>query len=384
VVRVFTVGLLGYATAISGCGRGGREATEPNPNMPVITRTAAEGPVTLTLTAAPSELPFTEHALVTLEVRADKGVTVDFPGYDRGLSDDEHRFEYRITPGDWGERDRGGSVNAVPTKDGKLRWTDRYDVEFFLPGEYELPPAVVSFVDLREASAGQTETADPAPRELKTESLTIAARDPSGKKLSPEELKTITVLPPVELPQPWSLWWWAALGFAAALIGTGILWSRRRRGLWAAVEIVLPAHEWAQWQIARLIAEDLIVKGRVYDFYYRISDIVRGYVERRFAVTAPEMTTEEFLAAASSDARFGEENTAELDRFLEACDLVKYARYEPGPSEAEAVLRAAGGFVERTRPRESRINGNGTAPAGARCNRRVKGESDRIGSTNAE
>jgi len=109
-----------------------------------------------------------------------------------------------------------------------------------------------------------------------------------------------------------------------------------------------------------LIGENLIATGRVQEFYYRISDVVRGYVERRFGVSAPEMTTEEFLATAASDGRFGERNTAELNQFLNACDLVKYARRIPGPDEADAVLRAAGGFVERTRESLYRTDGEGT------------------------
>ena len=63
------------------------------------------------------------------------------------------------------------------------------------------------------------------------------------------------------------------------------------------------------------------------------------------------MTTEEFLAAALHDARFGQTITDELDRFLGACDLVKYARHDPGHDECDAVLKAAGDFVEKTRVR---------------------------------
>ena len=54
------------------------------------------------------------------------------------------------------------------------------------------------------------------------------------------------------------------------------------------------------------------------------------------------------LAAAGRDRRFGDENTEQLDEFLTSCDLVKYARYSPAGAEADAALRAADGFVERT------------------------------------
>ncbi len=328
--------LVVVALGVGGCGTG--EKNEDEVGEVGISRTAVEGPLTLTITARPAQLPFNERAELVVEVIAEKGVTVDVGEYERNGSLAEHQFEYRLTPSQRREA-------AAPTPDGKLRWTNRYSIEFFLPGSYELPPAVVSFVDAREASDSATAT---QASELKTEPLTIVARDANDKPFTPEELKSITVLPPVELREPWSRWWWAGppiLVAALLMIAALVRRSRHQRQIVAPI----PAHEWAQQRIAALVAEDLVRKGRIQEFYYRISDIVRGYVERRFAVSATEMTTEEFLAAAASDGRFGERNTLELNGFLSACDLVKYARQLPGADEADAVLRAAGGFVERTR-----------------------------------
>ena len=111
-----------------------------------------------------------------------------------------------------------------------------------------------------------------------------------------------------------------------------------------------------------LIADDLLARDRTQEFFYRISGIVRGYIERRFGLSAEEMTTEEFLAAASSDARFPGHHTAALDPFLRACDLVKYAKHQPRPADAGDALRAAQGFVEETHERE---DATGTASARA-------------------
>lgn len=332
----------------SGCGNGG-QSPPGSSKTPEVTRTASDGPVTLILTARPAELPFNERAEVIVEVLAEKGVTVDIEEYDRNDSFSEHSFEYRVTPLQ--------RKTAMPTDDGKLRWTHRYAIEFFLPGSYELPPAVVSFVDSREASDSTT----PAQvHELETEPLTIVARDSNSTPLTPEELRTITALPPVELREPWSRWWWTVplLALGIALLAARIRRMRSR----PLVTTPIPAHEWARRAIAALIGENLIATGRVQEFYYRISDIVRGYVERRFGVSAPEMTTEEFLAAAAADGRFGQRNTTELNVFLNACDLVKYARQIPGAVSADAVLRAAGGFVERTRESLYRSGEEGSPP----------------------
>lgn len=341
---VFAIVFLAHA--VSGCGTGGKP--EEKVGDAGITRTAGEGPVTLTLTVRPAGPAFNERAEVIVEVIAEKGVTVDVQDYERNDSLTKHSYEFSVTPID--------RKAATPTEAGKLKWTYRYAVEFFLPGSYEFPPAVVSFVDSREAS----DSAMPAQaHELKTEPLTVVARDTNAKPLTPEELKTITALPPVELREPWSRWWWAAPPLLATLVTLLVVLVRRYRRR-QQVAVPIPAHEWAKRQIAALISEDLVRRGRVQAFYYRISDIVRGYVERRFGVSAPEMTTEEFLSAAASDGRFGERNTAELNGFLGACDLVKYARQLPGADEADAVLRAAGGLVERTRESLYRTDAEGS------------------------
>jgi hypothetical protein len=144
------------------------------------------------------------------------------------------------------------------------------------------------------------------------------------------------------------LWWLAVIPAGLAVAAAFLLLRRKARD--AALTIaVLPAHEWARRQIAALIGDDLIGKGQVQGFYYRISAIVRGYIERRYGVCAPEMTTEEFLAATAGDFRFAAGPATELQAFMAACDLVKYARHRPASGEWNDLLRTAAEFVERTR-----------------------------------
>ncbi|MGB2984935.1 MAG: hypothetical protein WBE26_03550, partial [Phycisphaerae bacterium] len=326
---------------VGGCGQ---DEVERTPNGAGIVRTAKRGPVALTLTVTPAHVDFPQRATVELEILAEKGVTITEDEYERVMREGDHRFEYRLT--------RSERKPAEPTDDGKLRWFYRYELEFFLPGEYELPAAEVSFVDGRAASDDLSEDSGGGvlaeAQTLATEPLTITVRPPEGSPLSVEELRNITTLDPVDLPRQWSRWWWVAPLLALVILIAAVAVLRRQRLRRAEAGVQIPAHEWARQQLAALVAEDLLAKGRAQEFYYRISAIVRGYIERRFGVCAPEMTTEEFLTAAADDSRFGRNVTGELDRFLTACDLVKYARHEPGSEESDAVLKAAGDFVERT------------------------------------
>jgi len=338
---------------MSGCGR--QSQKENAPAGTPVTSTAKEGPVSLTLTVQPVELPFSDRAAISVEAVADRGVTVNLANYETAVEDGGHQFEYRLR--------KVGQTSAEPTPDGRLTWSQRFEMEFFLPGEYELPPGTLTFVEVGADTGGQNDATTPTesvrnPRELKTESIKLTARPTQAADITPEDLKKINVLPPVELKEPTSRWWLVAVpvGLVAAAIAL-LLLRRRSRDMAAVIEIV-PAHEWARRQFAALVAEDLIGKGLVQEFYYRISAILRGYIERRYAVSAPEMTTEEFLAATAGDFRFASDSANDLQSFLTACDMVKYARHRPAAGEWNDLLRTAAQFVERTREREERNNGN--------------------------
>lgn len=361
---IFFRGLLGCTVLLSlaGCKEhprsnrdGGGEKTPSE-----ISRTASDGPVTLTLTAAPAEIEATQAVKVTIAAVTEKGVAVDVVDYGRLLREDVCRFDCRILRSDKSE--------ARPVAGDKLHWTYRYELEFILPGTYELPPAVLSYVDGRTVpQSPSAELAAPPAQPLKTESLTLLVRPAPSGNLSDAELRSINTLNPIELPARWSRWWWQAplifilpglaayiLLYLAGLISPPLrrllsrLHQRLRRKTLVASPPPLPADEWARRELARLLTERLVAAGRFREFYYRVSDIIRGYVERRFDVSAPDMTTEEFLAAAATDRRFGEDITEALIRFLGACDLVKYAGYRPDFAEADGLLAAAERFIERT------------------------------------
>lgn len=313
----------------AGCGT---ETGTPAPGaaQASVVRTATEGPVTLTLSVTPAEVSYTERATVVIEAVGDASVTLEFVEYDRDKVHLEHQYEYRLT--------RGERKAAVPTPDGKLSWRYQYDVQFFAPGEFEFPGASVRLTTVG-ATPGES-------RELKTEGIPVRARDPNAKPMTPEELRKVATLPPVELREGWATFAWVGGSLVAAAVVS--LWLLRRRGERVVVELPVLPQEWARREFALLKSDRLVERGLIQEFYYRVSGIVRGYIERRFSVSAPEMTTEEFLVAAARDRRFGPRYGAELQHFLSACDLVKYAKQIPSAIEADQVFAAAGEFVERT------------------------------------
>jgi hypothetical protein len=158
------------------------------------------------------------------------------------------------------------------------------------------------------------------------------------------------------------------------MVGVALLarwWRRRRREAkrvlpWA---IRLSAGDWALAELDKLDAEDLIGKGAVQEYYYRLNGLVRRYVELRFDLLAGEQTSEEFVRALQDSSLFGESHKEVLRRFVRACDPVKYARHRPEREEVDWVQSAARDFVLETAPAqgdgEPAIAGAATGGAGA-------------------
>jgi len=319
-----------------------------------MTRTAESDAVSLRFTAAPSDLPYTEKAIVLIEVEADSGTSITMENYAAVIRRGEHPFELSAR-----EVQR---KEAIAQPDGRLSWTYRYELEFVLPGEYELPGATLTYVTATSGSddAEQTEASPTAgeSESLSTESITVIAEATDGKELTPEQLAQIEVLPPVEMKEKRSVWLWLAPLLAVLAIAVAIILRRRRRSNRPQAIIVIPAHEWADNAITKLVAEDLPGRGMIQEFHYRISAILRGYIERRYGLLAREMTTEEFLAAAASDPRFDLAASGELDRFQRACDMVKYAKHHATAADGESLLQTTRVFVAQTRERDLHLAGD--------------------------
>jgi len=107
------------------------------------------------------------------------------------------------------------------------------------------------------------------------------------------------------------------------------------------------------WEIAfeRLEAmksQQFITQGMLDKFYSELSDIVRQYCEDRFSIRAPEMTTEEFLSDLKNSRDLNSEQKLKLKKFLNYCDLVKFAKYSPQNKEAENSFILARNFIKET------------------------------------
>ncbi len=165
--------------------------------------------------------------------------------------------------------------------------------------------------------------------------------------VSADELKDIRG--PVPIPGD-VLWLWGLLAAAAAVAAVFLFLRRHRRR-----DVVrAPVPQRPPWEIALEALAALEKEGRATDeqakwFYSRLSEIIRVYIEQRFEIRAPEMTTEEFLESASASILLEDRQKGSLRDLLNASDLVKFARSVPSGEDMEGALHLARRFIEETR-----------------------------------
>ena len=120
-----------------------------------------------------------------------------------------------------------------------------------------------------------------------------------------------------------------------------LVWRRRARRR--------SAYEIARARLNRLLARPRPTAEQVDAFYVELSGIVRRYLEDRFELRAPELTTEEFLASVGESPDLSREHQTLLREFLRQADLVKFAGVQPSNEDIERSIEAARRFLEETR-----------------------------------
>jgi hypothetical protein len=154
------------------------------------------------------------------------------------------------------------------------------------------------------------------------------------------------IKPPIVIPNAWEWVWWG-LGALAALAFLYLVWRYwQKRRSQISVEPPVPAHIRAKQKLEEALA--LIAQPK--SFCILVSDTIRAYLEEQFKFRAPERTTEEFLRELQATDLLLPEQKESLGKFLESCDLVKFAKYEPGEPELRELHGSAMRLVEETEP----------------------------------
>lgn len=224
---------------------------------------------------------------------------------------------------------------SVPKKLSMSRYRieANYMLETFVAGPYIISPKKITAVNESGVSVA-----------LETPQIFVEIRSFLGDK--DEDIRDIKPL----FYGKNRIWLYvlAALLIFAAALGLVIIFKVRRKKIKGSVRTI-PLHEIALRELSEVRSKELLSKGFFKEFYTRVSDILRRYIEGRFSIKATEQTTEEFLDDVLTKDVMSHYNKLRLQEFLSECDLVKFARYAPGSSEADRIFGIAYDFIQEAK-----------------------------------
>ncbi|MEM7164136.1 MAG: DUF4381 family protein [Planctomycetota bacterium] len=294
-----------------------------------IEKETKKGPVTVTVRVTPDEPRIGDDLSMTIEVVAEDGVEVLMPSYGESLE----RFSIlRYLP------------NESIDDSGRAVTTHDYVLQPPFSGKQFIPELLIEFVDRRPGQKPHPDGEDAY--EILTERLAFEVQSVVPADAAPEMKPPIgelaKLLPPPPPRWPWLVGVLAVLLLASPFAIRGFLhWRRlaRRRS----------AYDIAATKLQRLLTNPHPAAGEVDAFFVELSAIVRRYLEDRFDLRAPELTTEEFLDICSQSPDMNSEHQKLLRDFLRGADLVKFAHHVPSSQDIDGTVSAVRRFLEETR-----------------------------------
>ena len=178
--------------------------------------------------------------------------------------------------------------------------------------------------------------------------LEVGSTLPNDAQSKGEDLRDIQ--PPTEVAiRSFTLLWSLLIAVAVALVALGAwrYFQKYRARVKAAVAPPLPLNERTLRALDKLKAEELPMQGRVKEYYFRLSEILRGYLGERYEFDALECTSSELMAQLRRLKPRGLPEDG-LMRFISESDMVKYARAEASAESCQEALSFGYELLDKT------------------------------------
>ncbi len=226
-------------------------------------------------------------------------------------------------------------ADTVVTVDNKLRITRSYRVTSFDKGEQyvEAMPFVFLIDDDQKVINTHRVRLEVLAPEIDGEAGIYDIKDPFGIPIG-----FVEILP------------WLLIVFVIAVL----VWllvrylSKRKHGIPVSEsrEPSEPAHVIAMRELKQLKSESLWQQGKIKEYYTRLTEILRIYIERQFGIMAMEQTSDEIIGELHGWNGVDRQVVDLLRECLYLADLVKFAKARPVEQEHEASLNTAFNFVK--------------------------------------
>jgi len=226
------------------------------------------------------------------------------------------------------------------------------------PGEREIPGVPVRLV-AADGSEVAKETTAPIPVTVTTILDSETVQKVEGAAEDPEALKQATTEALAPARGPWSLkaqipLWWIVLALLiglASVVLVALWWRKRRQPRARPAAPPELAEVVARRRLKELREGSLLQRGGHLAFHVELADILKEYLERRLGAELRELTTDEIKRAfggALKGTRHVTDIRSDVVSVLASCDLVKFARSIPPPSESLELVTMVERLVTRT------------------------------------
>ena len=239
------------------------------------------------------------------------------------------------------------SIPSEKLEDGTLLSKRLWLIYIDEPGTFTIPA-----IELEYVSAGDTSGT------ILTDPIDVEVLSNLTGGEQPGELREIKG--PTRIPKRYGrLYRLIGIVVIVLLVIGGVIYFLARRQALPKPRLLVPPEDEALERLIRIKSKNLVGEGRFKQYFIEVSGVVRHYIERMFGITAPEMTTEEFLIHTASENVLKSEWRELLEDFLTSSDMVKFARYRPTENECEQVFDTAVRFV-RESSRDKRLEEDAT------------------------
>ena len=155
-------------------------------------------------------------------------------------------------------------------------------------------------------------------------------------------------------PFLWSEWrplvWMFVIMLLLAALGT-YLYVRLRSGkpIITAIKVVkrLLPHQKAMKEIEQIKADRMVTSENQKEYYTKLTETLRKYIEERYGFSAMEMTSAEIIERLTRES--DQTMLDELRQLFSTADLVKFAKYSTLINENDANLVSAIDFINQTK-----------------------------------
>ena len=271
------------------------------------------------------EMVIGQQTDVTVKVTAKEGDQVEFPNF---------KPLQQIIPGV--EIVESGPMTTSGKSDGSCLFQRNYTLTSFDGKLYYLPPFAVKVNG----------------KEYKSKSLAL--------KVLEIEVDTTNVdkfFGPKDVQdnpfswQEWSVIFWLSLIMLAMISITYYLYLRLRdnKPIVAKIRIIkrLLPHQKAMKEIEAIKADKMVMSENQKEYYTKLTDTLRKYIEERYGFRAMEMTSSEIIDRLTETQ--DSQALDELRLLFNTADLVKFAKYSTLINENDMNLVNAIEFINKTK-----------------------------------